>query len=382
MTSRSLPWSLGDTARRVIGPRVASLLALVWLLSGCGEGFDPANELSSLRVLGVTKDQPYVQPGEHVTLDLLFFDGSDEAPRSVYLLWLPPCFNPPGDLYYGCFAQFADPESLTTLPDLQLFQDGPHGVSRTSFDVPDDLLAERPNPAPGQPRYGTALSFFALCASDWDPLPPLGPFEFLAGGGGEALPLVCRGGDGKLVGPDDFVAGYTTLYSFAPTDGDVLRNGNPIVTGFEIDGHEILALDEDGEDNPALCLNADCREQPPELVGCDQSGCIEACDDDGESDCPEIHVRPIVDRSSAERDDVANLYYDRNAGEQMWINYYVDRGGLESPVRLLNDATVGWNEDYGTQLYAPREPGPLSLWAVVHDNRGGTSWVRASLLVE
>ena len=58
----------------------------------------------------------------------------------------------------------------------------------------------------------------------------------------------------------------------------------------------------------------------------------------------------------------------------MWIDYYTDGGGFKSDVRLLNDATSGWNDAYGTDFYAPKDAKLSRLWAVVHDNRGGAAW--------
>ena len=53
-----------------------------------------------------------------------------------------------------------------------------------------------------------------------------------------------------------------------------------------------------------------------------------------------------------------------------------------SDVRLLNDATTGFNDDFETLFYPPSEPGPVTLWAVVHDNRGGVAWARGTLWVQ
>ncbi len=66
----------------------------------------------------------------------------------------------------------------------------------------------------------------------------------------------------------------------------------------------------------------------------------------------------------------------------MWIRYYADGGSLGSQVRLLNDATTGWNNDYGTTFRAPKKKGPMHIWAVVQDNRGGASWVRVPIMVQ
>jgi hypothetical protein len=65
----------------------------------------------------------------------------------------------------------------------------------------------------------------------------------------------------------------------------------------------------------------------------------------------------------------------------MWIDYYSTRGGLKSATRLLHDATSGWSNAYGTVFYAPDTPGPVELWAAVHDNRGGVAWAGTTLVV-
>jgi hypothetical protein len=93
-------------------------------------------------------------------------------------------------------------------------------------------------------------------------------------------------------------------------------------------------------------------------------------------------LRPEVFRSSVEDDDIARVAYGHDYEEQMWINYYVSRGSLRSDVRLLNDATTGLNEEFPTLFYPANSPGPATLWAVVHDNRGGVAWARGSVWVE
>jgi hypothetical protein len=110
--------------------------------------------------------------------------------------------------------------------------------------------------------------------------------------------------------------------------------------------------------------------------------CIATCEGDGEAECPDIDIAPLIDPTSAERDQLSEDYFERNVSEQLWINYYSDRGGMRSSVRLLNDATEGWNDEFGVEFWAPSEPGPLSIWAVVHDNRGGAEFVRVKLYAE
>jgi hypothetical protein len=128
------------------------------------------------------------------------------------------------------------------------------------------------------------------------------------------------------------------------------------------------------------CLAADAAERP-EACG-DGVVCLDVCTESDEDDCPEVTVEPILERSAnQEPDEVAKLAYGRSVGEQMWIRYYTDQGRMDSEVKLLNDATTGWNADFGTKLRLPQEPGPLRLWAVVYDNRGGQDWVQVDAVV-
>jgi hypothetical protein len=89
----------------------------------------------------------------------------------------------------------------------------------------------------------------------------------------------------------------------------------------------------------------------------------------------------VVDPKSAEPDDVARLRDGSDVTEQMWINYYADdKVEMGTAVKLLNDATTGFNDDHGTTLKAPKEAGEFRVWAVAHDSRGGASWARLRLV--
>lgn len=328
-------------------------------LAGCGAQFDPPSELKTLRVLAVQKDEPYAKPGDTVNLSMLWYDGSRKAPRPVQVAWFAGCFDPLGDLYQGCFASFAgfDPSKNELPPDLTV-----GSGNRFTFSMPDNVITRKPPPAdPRQPAYGLAYVFFAACAGTIGPAPR---------GGAQAFPLACRDDSGKLLGGDDFVAGYSAVYAF-----DKYTNQNPIIATdkFQVGGKEYAPS----------CVGDACIDTPiPDTLDCNTAPCIRACNADGTKDCPDIHVRPFVDRASAEVDQVSVDAYGQTFQEQMWIDYYVSRGGLKSEVRLLNDATAGWNDDYGTEFHAPKKPGIVTIFAVVHDNRGGVNWARQEVLVQ
>ena len=326
--------------------------------AACGAEFDPPHEVTSLRVLGVQKSAPYALPGEDVELRMLWHDGSPEAPRNVQITWFSGCFNPFGDLYYNCFSQLAGIDPGGSLPPGVTVGLG----NPFTFTMPDDVIDSRPPPQdPKLPHYGLAYVFFAACAGQLGPAPE-----------GQLFPLGCFGADGEQLGSEDFVAGYSAVYAYRD-----FRNENPIVTGFSFNGVE----------TPPVCIGEACLTVPDPIPepDCSQPDvpCIFTCKEDGsEEDCPGYPVRPLVDRSSAEKDEVSQAAYGTNAQEQMWIRYYADRGSLKSDIRLLNDASKGWNDDFGTEFYAPKDPGVVNLWAVVYDNRGGMSWVRQQVLVQ
>src|SRR6478609_149440 len=113
-----------------------SVLSL--FLAGCGPEFDPPSELHSLRVLGVQKDHPYAQPGSDVNMQMLWQDASPLAgeDRPIQIAWSPGCYDPPGDLYYACFA------------DQSLFGDmtlkaPPPSTERATVHIPDDIISRR-----------------------------------------------------------------------------------------------------------------------------------------------------------------------------------------------------------------------------------------------
>jgi hypothetical protein len=346
-------------------------------LVACGPGFDPPSELHSLRVLAVQKDKPYAEPGETVNLQMLWEDASLSAGRPVTVAWSSPCIDPEGDLYYLCFADnglFAS--STPVLGD------------STTITLPKDIISRRPPPSQTRNApYGIAYVFFAACAGTLTPIPATSSTTF---------PIGCKDADGNLLGSDDFVAGYTAVYSFAG-----FSNNNPLISGFEVGGKTLAATQ--------FCQGADCLAQagsntPADDIDCtgDDPRCIPSCAADGDSSCTGWSVHPVLEQDAKlldadgkpvlvegdpvlpnqDIDTVSSKLVGRHLGEQMWINYYTDQGSFKSPVRLLNDASAGWNNDYGTQFYAPKAPGLVRVWGVAHDNRGGVAWAGVTLKIQ
>ncbi|MEO6601967.1 MAG: hypothetical protein ABIQ16_18960, partial [Polyangiaceae bacterium] len=310
-------------------------------------------------------------------------------PRPVQIAWSKACFDPPGDLYYACFANpevfGSDPSALLTNRDTSSFT-----MSKFVINGGGDKIASRPPPVDSRnPPYGIAYVFFAVCA---------GEFTFVPHTDETSFPIGCKDENGTLLGSDDFVAGYTSVYSFKD-----FSNNNPVVTGFAFNGHDFTpdananAGGEAGAGGSAsaasagTCLNETCTSgsnaEADFAFQCSDhpERCVPTCADDGDPKCPGYTLNPIVDKNdpkNQDQDGVSAKLLGRQVGEQMWINYYTEAGGFKSPVRLLNDATTGWNDKFSTEFYAPKDPGPFRVWALVHDNRGGVSWSGITLQAE
>jgi hypothetical protein len=289
----------------------------------------------------------------------------------VQIAWSGPCFDPPGDLYYSCFVLPKDPKQPFPLADFA-FGDA------TSFAMPATYLDSDGNSAPlirpstteNNSPYGIAYVFFAACAGQLVPIPT---------SDATAFPLGCQDAAGKLLGSDDFVAGYTAIYSY-----EKFTNHNPVISGFEFLGQAL--------DATAFCIGNDCQASaeatPPadDSIDCDNPDqslrCIPSCADDGKKPCPGYAIQPTIDKTdpaNQDQDDVSVQQTGHATGEQMWIDYYTDGGGFKSSVRLLNDATTGWNDDYGTEFYAGKDAKVSRIWALAHDNRGGVAWAGITL---
>ena len=343
----------------------------------CGSAFVSQAQVTSLRVFGVQVDTPYAKPGQTESLTMLYFDGSkraflpDDRPNPdhhLQILWIGGCHDPPGDLYYNCYPilgelfRNVDPAKLspTSLPP-EVAQN--LGLGPTfSLKIPPDIITRRPPPPNGNVPYGVSFVFFAACGGKLGPPAPGAPTPF---------PLGCYDEiTGAPLGADDFVVGYTPIYSY-----DTVTNANPIVEGGTFQGKASM--------NVACTADATCA--PNEKCG--KGGkCIPVvphCTSQKVKDCPTLDIKPSVSRMSVEKDVAAPPVNGVVPEEVLWVAYYASDGVVTEELRLVNDATKGWNDDYGTAWSAPNAPaGEARIWAVVHDNRGGTAWWWQDLFID
>lgn len=374
--------------RTALPARRALLVALSALALGvpccAGTSFAPSSEVEGLRVLAVTADRPYAAAplGGGVTFEMTYADApaAGAGPRPVQITWLGGCVNPPVgiDEQIGCLPQLlgaarelapggaasnGENEEAEETPrlfdrdDMTAEQSGEPGEAKFKMVLPDDIFDGARATETGS-FFARAYVFFTVCA---------GTTRVASSPLDAGFPLECVGEDGAALGPDSFVVGYTQVYVFA----DRRSNENPPVTGLTVKlGDAEVALDDEGLPVVERCD----RPEETQAQGCSPP----APEGDG---CVEYDIEAIVG-------DVAEVDVE-SAGlggppvrEAIWVDYYTDGGGFDGARRLVSDTTRGFLGGHGTTWTPPSEPGRVSLWAVVHDTRGGASVVRREVRVE
>lgn len=362
--------------RPILGALAALTLALpIASSSGCAGDWLPSDYVNGLRLFGVTADRPYALPGETVTFTMSYKDGYPTGERPVQILWIGGCYNPPGDLYFGCFAQIGQafqklaeagppepgkppmlPPGLIQLKPDNIFSD----ANVFSTTLPEDIVSARPDPQ-GGPKYGLMYVFFAACA---------GQIKFVEldpGGKAGFLPFACFDPDtGARLPADSFVPGYSVVYSFE----DGRENPNPEVANLLFDGEP---MSENLDEIPVVKACPSTLEERRE-TGCFAGEPYAGC----EQHEIDVDVQPdIADLDPGEELDGKPLH------EAVWVDYLYDGGNFTGGgIRLISGVTEGYKPDHKTYWVAPNEPGLYTIWASVRDTRGGSKILERNVRVE
>jgi hypothetical protein len=324
--------------------KVGMALLVAGLGSGamaCSDDLPVANVVDGVRILATSADKPYAAPGETVSLRVLAVDGRAEQTQAMRVFWLPTvCMNPAGDDYFGCYPAFAN----EFRPGVDLSSVLLPGEQRT-FSMPTDAIATAvPHPGESDP-YGLAFAFVAACAGHLEYVPvdttsqsPL------------TTPFGCFDDSHTALGADQFVFAFTRVYAFADR-----RNANPVLDHLTFGG---VAVD------PAAGITL------PHCTGSDQSK------------CSKTDVDAVVPDSSWEEDPGSLSPSGGPAHESIWVDYYATGGRFENDSSVLFDARSGRASSSADGYAPPLASGPRTLWAVVHDTRGGASWTTIPVNVQ
>ncbi|MEO6601495.1 MAG: hypothetical protein ABIQ16_16580, partial [Polyangiaceae bacterium] len=300
-------------------------MKVVWLFAALlpcckGPDFTAPSRIDSVRVLASRADLPYAAPGTSVNIDALAVDGRADPAQPMNVYFLPsPCFDPPGDAYYGCFSGFArqfrrDVDLGSVLSPGSAFQ----------FRIPDDLIDARSRVA-GQDDFGVSYVFFVACAGHVEYRPEE------AGASADSVPIGCFDDSGHRLGTDDFVFAYSTVYAFTER-----RNKNPAFDSVSYDG---LVIDP--------------------VAGLD----LQHCGASSLDDCPTKKFEINVPGSSQEQDP-SNLAADGTVlGESLYVQYFSTGGKLTNDTTVIFDARDGRLSNTGDDFKSPLTAGEYQLWA-------------------
>jgi hypothetical protein len=309
------------------------LLAFSVVIACHPPNFTPPSLVESVRILATAADKPYAAPGDTVNMQVLAFDGRRSKHEPMGIWWLPqPCFNPSGDNYYACYRAF----SKIYRPRVDLAANL-HSGTALSFQMPTDIITSHHGSRGGEP-YGVTVVFTIACAGHVEYLNP--PADAPA----DTVPFGCFDARGTEVGTSDFVFAYSLVYSFAGR-----TNANPVLQSVTYGGADV-----------------------DEVAGISLPHCTQS-DLNG---CPTTPLDVVIPDSSDET-DAASLDANGNPlKEQIYVDYYLTAGKVEHDTVIIFDPHAGRLSNTSDSFYSPQSAGDFWLWAVVHDNRGGVSWLQ------
>lgn len=293
---------------------------------GCTADFDPASRVVSFRVLGQQVDTPFAKPGETVNITSLSYDPEG---RSVNWAW-SACVNPKAATVQGCFDQIA--ESAQAGGSSPILAQGTD-MSSFSYTIPTDALTSLPTAA----KPGALVGVISVaCPGELD-------LETEANG----LPFTCRErGTRRAMGLDEYVVGLKRIMV-----RDTDRNQNPVIERVTFDG----------QDWPETEIK--------QVTPCDS-------DKNDYQPCAANTKHKLAARPGAESVESGISEFGVGFSEQVIIDYYATEGIFEHEIKIAADPETGWA---ARKSAAGKD---LSLWLVVHDDRGGATWTERRIHVQ
>jgi hypothetical protein len=116
----------------------------------------------------------------------------------------------------------------------------------------------------------------------------------------------------------------------------------------------------------------------PQITDVHVDATVKACTKKKLDDCPDIHVEVVVDPSQSEPDidqphEILWAAFFATVGEFVSDTQQIcDNDGI---IRPLKDSRGEWHVD-------PGYTGPATIYVVLYDSRGGSTWVQKDVLVD
>jgi len=336
------PRTLEPRASRLVasGLLIATSLLAFGATVSCGADFRPKNAVEGVRILATKADLPYARPGETVKLEALVADGRKTPSEPMRFFWFPaPCVDPPGGQYYGCYLYFDALYPLGVDLTSQLRE-----AKDTTITIPSDALTKA-IPRPGlTERFATAYVFMVACAGHVERVPRQGGQNL------NALPIGCIGSNGVRRGPEDFVLGFTRVFVF-----ESRRNTLPVLDGLTLEGNPVDVT-----------------------KGITTGKCVKNKQDECNTVKLDVNFNDII----AEQDP-ENVDENGNVGrETIYVDWFTSIGKFNTDRKIVFDGNLGRPPKTAIEFSPPDDPTKGTFWAVLHDNRGGTTWLEVPVEIQ
>lgn len=305
--------------------RIIAFFLLLLGVSACDPSFDPGSRVLTFRVLAQQLDKPAARPGEEVNLTSLSYEPQG---RPVTWAWAA-CINPASSSVTGCIDRIVEQATLSgELPILAQGLD----MSSFSYTIPEDALDSLPESSLSTASVGLVS---IACPGDLSLTPGANgfPFRCLEAGTNDEMPL------------DQYVIGLKRVQ--VRTED---RNENPLVEQVTFDG-EPWAEDD-----------------VKEVSACDTGNDYDAC-----SESTRHRIAAIPSSASIES---GRTQFGKDFAEQVIIQYYATEGVFEYEIKIADEPETHW----AARIAASGED--VTLWMVLHDDRGGASWVQRTVHVQ
>jgi hypothetical protein len=321
----------------------ASIFALAaGLVAACSSDFTAKNQINGVRILAARAEQPYARPGESVRIQALAHDGRvASGGEPMKLFWFPtPCLPPAGQ-FYLCYpaVDALFPLGVDLTPSLVEGKE-------VTVTIPPEALANA-IVLPGQKvRNASAYVFMMACPGHVERVPKRG------GLGPNQLPVGCVNSRGERLPDDQFVFGYTRVFVF-----EERRNAIPNLEGATFEGKPI---------DPAVGIRTTRCSTPGDNDQCEQKVKLD-----------------VVWNDAAAEIDPDNIDENGNVGrETIYVDWFASVGRFAGDRKILFDGNRGRTPKSEMDFNPPAGPVKGTVWAVLHDNRGGTSWLEFPLEIK
>jgi hypothetical protein len=304
-----------------MNPRARSVVGIGLLLScalsgGCGEGLPSPAVIEKLRLLALPADRPEVHPGQGTNVRALWVDGREPGLREIHFLW-------------RLCREGADREPRSCLDPARGIEirAGTASQGADSVDLSGELL--RNEPLSIEETFTTYFVLLVMCPQD--------PPQYHSG----LRQYICPS---EQEVANEHREGIQAIRRLTVRSAGEPLNQNPVIARVQIDGVDL----------------------PPQTETVGVSPC--PMDSQGADGCEGVRFTVFPTPESVETRPDGML-------EPLFVSFFVTAGSTDRPRAVVSEEDPTGQAGSLTGLwYPPTMSGPVRVWLVLRDGRGGDSY--------